>query len=112
MSNEETRAAMRESRRLMKKANGRFSKAKAVFDTPDEKSQQRIALALRRFVLAVSAKHFFVLSVSTTGGDTVCSRKARDDRRTNADMVGLCHLRVARGGGLSGLLPYPTLVED
>jgi DNA-damage-inducible protein J len=36
--NAETRAAMREARRLMKKHNARFSNAKAIFDVLDKKA--------------------------------------------------------------------------
>jgi DNA-damage-inducible protein J len=38
--NAETRAAMRESRRLMKKHNERFSNAKAIFDALDEEARK------------------------------------------------------------------------
>jgi DNA-damage-inducible protein J len=38
--NAETQAAMRESRRLMKKHNARFSNAKAVFDALDEEARK------------------------------------------------------------------------
>src|SRR5271154_2202091 len=39
--NAETRAAMQESRRLMKKHNERFSNAKAIFDALDEEARKR-----------------------------------------------------------------------
>jgi DNA-damage-inducible protein J len=38
--NAETRAAMRESRRLMKKHNERFSNTKAIFDALDEEARK------------------------------------------------------------------------
>jgi DNA-damage-inducible protein J len=41
MPNEKTRAAMRESRRLMKKHNSRFSNAAAVFDALDQQARKR-----------------------------------------------------------------------
>ncbi len=39
--NAETRAAMQESRRLMKTNNARFTNAKAVFDALDKKARER-----------------------------------------------------------------------
>jgi DNA-damage-inducible protein J len=39
--NEETQAAMRESRALMKKHNARFSNAKAIFKALDEDARKR-----------------------------------------------------------------------